>query len=79
MGLFDVPGAFRQVIFPDGKFVILKFENDFVGIMVDMDPRYASEVRFEGGKKVLYVRLIRALYGCMESALLWYKLYSEKL
>ena len=79
VGLFDVPGAFLQAIFPDGKFIILKFEGEFVDIMVDCNPIYASEVRYENGRKVLYVRLIRALYGCMESALLWYQLYSEKL
>ena len=71
VGLFDVPGAFLQAIFPDGKFIILKFEGEFVDIMVDCNPIYASEVRYENGRKVLYVRLIRALYGCMEPFLVW--------
>ena len=26
----------------------------------------------EGGKRILYVRLKKALYGCMQSAILWY-------
>ena len=30
-------------------------------------------------KKVLYLRVLRALYGCLESALLWYDLYSSTL
>ena len=29
----------------------------------------------ENGKKVLYLRLLKALYGCLRSALLWYELY----
>jgi Reverse transcriptase (RNA-dependent DNA polymerase) len=32
-------------------------------------------VVIENGKKVLYVRLIKAIYGCVQSALLWYKLF----
>ena len=47
--------------------------------MVDVNPIYASEIRMEGDEKVLYVRLIRTLYGCMESALLRYNLFDEKL
>ena len=33
----------------------------------------------EKGEKVLYLRVLRALYGCLESALLWYDLYSSTL
>ena len=73
--MFDVPGAFLRAFFPDHKFFILKFEGEFVDIMKECNHIYASEVRFENGKKVLYVRLIQALYGCVESALLWYQLY----
>ena len=30
-------------------------------------------------KKVLYLQLLKALYGCLRSALLWYELYATKL
>ena len=33
----------------------------------------------EKGKKVLYVQLDKALYGCVKSALLWYNTYTETL
>jgi hypothetical protein len=33
----------------------------------------------EGGVPVFYVRLIKAFYGCVKSALLWYKLFSGTL
>jgi hypothetical protein len=33
----------------------------------------------ENGRKVLYVRLIKALYGCVKSALLWYDLFKNEL
>ena len=33
----------------------------------------------ENGKRVLYVKVLRAIYGCIESALLWYELYVKTL
>ena len=36
-------------------------------------------MRREQGKKVLYLRVLKALYGCIESALLWYEMYSSTL
>jgi hypothetical protein len=33
----------------------------------------------ENGKKVLYLQLLKALSGCVQSALLWYKLFSGTL
>ena len=38
------------------------------------------EVKKRGKRvKCLYVKVLRALYGCLESAFLWYQLYSETL
>ena len=34
---------------------------------------------YENGIKVLYLIILRALYGCIQSALLWYNLYSSTL
>ena len=31
------------------------------------------------GKRVLYMKLVRAIYGCIQSALLWYNLYVSTL
>ena len=33
----------------------------------------------EQGKRTLYVQLMKALYGCVQSALLWYKMFSTTL
>lgn len=77
VGLFDIPGAYLYAFFK--KFVLLTFENEFVDMMIEVNPDYASEVRYEGKRKVLYVKLKKALYGCMESALLWYELCSSVL
>ena len=40
---------------------------------------YGPYVTYEKGKKVLYVQVIRALYGMLVAALLWYKKFKEDL
>ena len=35
--------------------------------------------RVKNGKRVMYVKILKALCGCVESAVLWYKLYSSVL
>ena len=47
--------------------------------MCEVNPEQKKNIRVENGVKVLYLRLIKALYGCMEYALLWYDLYSKTL
>ena len=47
--------------------------------MCDINPEYKQHVRYEKGQKVLYLRILRAIYGCIESALRWYILYEETL
>ena len=44
-----------------------------------MNPKHTPFVVYENGKQVLYVRLIKAIYGCVKSALLWYELFSSTL
>ena len=53
-------------MYPDLKIVLIKFKGEFVDIMIEDNPIYAREVRILNGRKVLYVQLLRALYGCME-------------
>ena len=75
--VFDIPGAYLHADYD--KFVLLKLEGRFVDIMCQVNPDLKKYVRHENGKKVLYLRLLKALYGCIESALLWYLLYTETL
>ena len=49
VGLFDVPGAYLHATFD--KFVLLKFEDEFVDIMIQVNPTFASEVQYEGKRK----------------------------
>jgi hypothetical protein len=60
-------------------FTLLKMEGDSVDIMCDVCSNYEKFVCYENGKKVLYLELLKALYGCVQSALLWYELFSSTL
>ena len=80
----DVPGAYLHAEFPKDKCVILKLNRDFVDIMCNVNPEYKDHVVYETSKrgcrvKCIYIRVLRALYGCLESALLWYDLYLSTL
>ena len=49
-------------------------------MLVKACPQYAPFLyTTKNGKKLLYVRLKRALYGCIKSALLWWTMLSEFL
>ena len=64
---------------PSDKKVLLKLKKKFVDIMCKINPEYLPHARYEGRTKVLYLQVLRAIYGCLESALLWYNLYSSTL
>ena len=48
-------------------------------IMCTINPEHKNNVRYKNGQNVLYMLVLRAIYGCIELALQWYTLYSEKL
>ena len=74
----DVAGAYLNVKMDE--FVIMKITNPHhIRIMCKIDKTYEKYVTIENGKKVLYVQLLKALYGCVKSALLWYILFSTTL
>ena len=79
MANFDVPGAYLNADIPEDKFILLKIEGEFVDIMCEVKPKHRENLCVYNGVKVLYLRLLRALYGYMESALLWYDIYSNTL
>ena len=58
----------------------LKINGKFVDYMVHTDPgEYTKHVRIENGKKVLYLRVPKAIYRFIKSGLLWHKLFYETL
>ena len=79
----DIPNAFIQAEMPkkEGEeTVFMKIIGPLVGILVGMHPeQYEEYVVYENGKPVLYVEILRALYGMLESALLWYTKFRKDL
>ena len=56
------------------------FRDEFVNIMCEVNPEYRKYITTDKNvKKILYVTILRAIYGCIESALLWYELYAKTL
>ena len=81
---FDVPGEFFQEEMAEDKLVLLKLKGQFVDMMCEINPEYKPHVRYEtmryGRKiKVLYMKVIRAIYGCIEAALQWYIMFTGTL
>jgi hypothetical protein len=73
----DVEGAYLHADMED--FVLLKLVGKAVDIMCQVNPKYEKFVVIENGKKVLYLQLLQALYSCVQTALLWYNLFTNTL
>jgi hypothetical protein len=73
----DIPGAFLHATNKD--YVVMQMNGTLVELMAKTDLKlYSKYLVDEKGKKVLYLRLQKALHGMMKSALLFYqKLVSE--
>jgi hypothetical protein len=70
----DVTGAYLNADMRAG--VYMHIDHTLAAILVIIDPSYKDYLRDDGS---LIVELLKALYGCVESANLWYKLLSSIL
>ena len=77
VGTADIAGAYLKADMDD--FVVIKFTGQSVRILYEMNPEHKKFIVIENGSETLYGRLDKALYGCVKSALLWYKLFTENL
>ncbi|WP_288992819.1 polyprotein of Ty1/Copia retrotransposon [uncultured Marinobacter sp.] len=80
----DIPNAFIQALMPEVKDgderVMMKITGVLVDMLVELNPElYGPYVVYEKNRKVLYVQVIRAIYGMLEAALLWYKKFRGEL
>ena len=68
----DIPGAFMQADTDEDTYV--KIQGAMCDIFVKIDPQqYAKFVCVEQGKKTLYLKLEKALYGTIRAARLFYE------
>ena len=54
----------------------MKIRGKFVDIMYKVNPEHLKNVIYEKGHKVLYMKMLQSIYGCIESALRWYELHA---
>jgi len=68
----DIPGAFLHA--NNDETVHVRFEGTMAKLLTKLDPKmYRKYVCKENGKTVLYVELVKALYGTLRAALLFWK------
>ena len=71
----DVEGAYLHADMDDK--VIMVFEGEMVDYMIAINPEYEKYVHTTKTEKhFMYVQLLKALYGCIQSALLWFKIFT---
>ena len=79
----DIPNAFIQaeMIMEDGKErIIMKIMGPLVDVLLEIKrDTYQNYVVYERGEKVIYVVVLRAIYGMLEAALTWYKKFKKDL
>ena len=68
----DIPGAFMQADIDE--VVIVRFTDEMAVLLAQIDPDlYDYFLDYENGKPVLYAKLLKALYGTVQAALLFWK------
>jgi hypothetical protein len=77
----DIPNAFVQTsISLDGDKIIMKIRGQLVDILLVICPGvYDQYVLHEGKHKILYVRMLKALYGMLISSILYYKKFRKDI
>ena len=79
----DLPNAFIQTPLEQPKEGedrgTMKITGILVRYMIELDPRYRDYVVYENGKRVIYVVVLKAIYGMLVAGLLFYKKLKKDL
>jgi hypothetical protein len=73
----NIPGAFMQADMDE--VVHMRLSGKMVELLLRIAPEYEQYVVIEGGQRVLYMLLLKALYGTMRAALLFWRKLTSKL
>ena len=80
---FDIPNAFIQTHVDErdsqGDRIVMKIRGAMVDMLIEIDPEYEDFVAVENGQRVLYVHILRAIYGMLMSGLLFYKKFRASI
>ena len=81
--IMDIPNAFVQTDMPKkpvGERIIMKVRGKLVEWLVKLDPlRYQDKIVYKKGKQVLYLEVLKAIYGMLIASLLWYRKFRKEL
>ena len=78
VAIFDVAGAFMQADMDE--VVHVRFTGTMVDKLLEIDEEmYGPYVVYEGKEKVMFVELLKALYGTLRAARLFWEKLSKKL
>lgn len=69
----DIVGAYLMA--PIDDFILIKLTKESLDIMCQVNTDLPKYVTKEHGSDTLYQQLSKVLYGCMQSALLWYQVF----
>ena len=79
----DIPNAFVQTDVEKkkvGNRIIMKIRGPLVDILLELSlETFESHVFDKGNNKVLYVEMEKALYGMLQSSLLYYKKFRKDI
>ena len=54
--------------------IYMKIRGPLVNMLVNLDPiTYKESVMYKNGKEILYVHILKAIYGMLQLAILFYK------
>jgi len=74
----DIAGAFLKAEQPD--LVTIKMRGPAVEAILEANKdKYEKYVTIEQGKKVIYMELMKAMYGTLTAPILWYQLFASTI
>ena len=79
VAIFYAPGDYLNSDMPEEKDARLKLQIEFMDIMCEVNPDNIPNIWYKNLNKVLYFRIMKVLYGCIELDILWYDLYGNTL
>ena len=78
VAVIDIPGAFMQADMDDEVFI--RFEGKMTELLIEVDEAlYKPYAVMEHGKTVIYVDLLKALYGTLKAARLFWEKFTATL
>ena len=73
----DIPGAFMHADIDE--LIHIKLEGELVDLLIRLDATYKEFMTVENGKRVIYTKLNKALYGTMQASLLFWRKFKKFL